>query len=72
MGFKLRRPPFGPVQRGPNRIQLVEIENRLNITPVQVRAFTGHQTLRLSIYLYCLELTGAESTIFVVFGARRR
>ena len=34
MGFKLRRTPFGPVQRGPNRIQLVEIENRLSSLPV--------------------------------------
>ena len=34
MGFKLRRPPFGPVQRGPNRIQLVEIENRSTVENV--------------------------------------
>ena len=46
MGFKLRRPPFGPVQRGPNRIQLVEIENRFCSLPVAaLRATPGSSPL---------------------------
>ena len=49
MGFELRRPPFGPVQRGPNRIQLVEIENRLIVCPSSIKSWSSRLAPGLSV-----------------------